>query len=301
METDNVCIAQETFQESDEGVYSCSQGMFSCGEEPENNDQIVIGGYQLDSRSEEKLDFDDESDYIFVRLYRGIYKNHFEPVAVLDKFIKLINHSSTPTNLIYNHVAINGKLTDDFSGLSLDKDSFALKQESCTKQTTNLFKSCDINKSEFVVFGIKVDKSDYNSVSKFINDCLKSKELTYNIFKLPWLAITNIIEKVKMEFKKIKFSNSIESKVEDDEVDIRKLKEGFVCSTFVAYTMWKYTKVGKKMDAKNIKYGNCMPNDVVVQIPGFKQLFTGRYIDYNVEMANFVSKNPQFKKYMIKG
>lgn len=301
METDNVCIAQETFQESDEGVYSCSQGMFSCGEEPENNDQIVIGGYQLDSRSEEKLDFDDESDYIFVRLYRGIYKNHFKPAAILDKFIKLINHSLISTNLAYNHVAINGKLTDDFSGLSSDTDSFALKRESCTKQTTTLLKSCDINKSEFVVFGIKVDKSDYNSVSKFINDCLKSKELTYNVFKFPWLAITNTIEKVKMEFKNIKFGNSMESKVEDNEVDIKMLKEGFVCSTFVAYTMWKYTKVGKKMDAENIKYGNCMPNDVVVQIPGFKQLFAGRYIDYNVEMANFVSKNPQFKKYMIKG
>lgn len=298
MDYDDSCFPKNTL-ESDEGIYSCSQGMFSCGEEPENNDQINIGDYELDTRSEEKFDIHDDDEFVFVRLYKSEYVNKLTPVAILDKGIRLVNHDDLRTNLIYNHCAINCKLTDDYRGLALDNSEFDLKIEKCTdSKSTSLISKTDINSSKFVVYCMKVSKSEYLSIKKFLKDCQQSKKLTYNVFKVPILAINNTVAKLKKEFEKIKFKMSKEDK-RDDVIDVDNLKETFVCSTFVAFILYKFTKAGKRMDADNIKYGNCMPNTVAT-IPGMMYMFDGTFVDYNAKVSDFVSRYPQFKKYITK-
>lgn len=290
---DEICLPQITYPETTEGVYACSQGMFSCGEEPEYTDQVKIGDYQ----SEEKFELKEDEDYIFVRLYRNKYTNGLEPVNILGKFIDMLNHSNLKNSIIYNHASINTMITDDFKGLALDNTDYDLKVEQCSKASTSLLKKCNINSSQFVVYGIKVPKSERLVVEKFLQDSLKSKKLVYNVMKFPMLAINNAIVKVKQTLQSTRFLKSSEA-VNSADDSIYEVKDTFVCSTFVAYVLWKFTSVGKKMDAKKINYGNCMPNDIVASIPGFQELFSGTFIEYNMRMTDFISRYPQFKKYM---
>lgn len=290
-----LCLPQITDPETTEGVYSCSQGMFSCGEEPEYTDQITIGDYQ----SEEKFELKDDEEYIFVRLYRNKYLNNLEPVNILGNFIDILNHSDLKNSIIYNHASISTMLTDDFKGLALDNTDCDLKVEKCSKASTSLLKKCNINSSQFAVYGIKVSKGERLIIEKFLKDCLKDKKVTYNVMKFPMLAINNCIAKVKKTLQQTKFLKSSEA-VNDIDQSADNIKDTFVCSTFVAYVLWKFTSVGKVMDAKKINYGNCMPNDIVSLIPGFNELFSGTFIEYDTKMVDFISKYPQFKKY-IKG
>lgn len=302
---DELCFEHldEEFLESDE-TYSCSEGMFGSNEE-ETSKPLEVGGYIMgDEKSEEGFyEPSEDEEYIFIRLLKTNYKFALDPTNILGKVINIVDKPVRKTNIIYNHASLSTNLKDEFFGLTLDTDKpYDLKKESILKPEKNkLLKSGNQNTSQFIVYGIKVKKSEYSSIQKFLNDGLRDKKLTYSIFQLPFIEMNAFKNKIKSEVLDKIFKQSIEDDKEKTENKIlEKYDNVFVCSTFVSYIIWKFTSIGKQMDKNNLKYGNCTPDDIANKIPNTHFLFAGNWTEYNYKALNFISNHETFGKYFKK-
>ena len=303
---DELCI--EKFDEKDlissDETYACSQGMFGDNSE-DSSKPLEMGGYIMNEEKSEEgfYNLNDDEEYIFIRLLKTNYKSALDPTNILGKGINLVDRPVKKTNIIYNHASISINLRDEFYGLTLDPDKpYDLKKESILKPTKNkLLDSGVQNTSKFIVYGIKVKKSEYANIKKFLNDGLKNKELTYSLFQLPFIGMNAFKSKIKANFIDKIFKMSTESEKEDTANKIlEKYDSMFVCSTFVSYVIWKFTSIGKTMDKNNIKYGSCTPDDIVNKIPSTHFLFAGNWVEYNYKALEFISNNESFSKYFKK-
>ncbi len=302
---DELCIAQfnkDEYIPSDE-TYACSKGMF--GDNEENSSKpLEMGGYIMNEEKSEEgfYNLNNDEEYVFIRLLKTNYK-HLNASAILDKGIKFVDNSIKKTNVVYNHASISTNLKDEFCGLTLEiGNPYDLKKESITKPTShNLLKNGAINTSKFAVFGIKVKKSEYANIQKFLNDCLKNTELVYSVFKLPIIGFHAFKDKIKTNIINKVFKMSTEDEKDNltDEL-FKKSEATFVCSTFVSYVIWRFTSIGKTMDKNNIKYGYCTPDDIFNKLPSIHFLFEGNWIEYNYKALEFISNNESFSKYFKK-
>ena len=303
---DELCI--EKYDERDlissDETYACSQGMFGDNSE-DSSKPFEMGGYIMnDEKSEEGFyDLNDDEEYIFIRLLKTNYKSPIVITNALGKAINMVDIPVKKTNIIYNHASISIDLKDSFYGLTMDpKEPYDLKRESLLKPEKNkLIDSGNQNVSKFAVYGIKVKKSEYAAIKKYLNDGLKDKKLTYSIFQLPFIGMNAFKNKIKANVVNKIFRQSTEDEKDDTTNKIlEKYDRLFVCSTFVSYVIWKFTNVGKAMDKENIKYGSCTPDDLVNKIPNTHFLFEGNWVEYNYKALTFISKNESFNKYFNK-
>lgn len=303
---DELCLEQQNEKDlltSDE-TYACSQGMF--GGDDDNPKPLEMGGYIMneEEKSEESF-YEPEADkeYIFIRLINTKYKK-LCATDILGKGINLVDTPLKKTRMIYNHATISTMLTDNFYGFTLDKDKpYTLKFESILRPEKNkLLNSGRPNESKFVVYAIKVNKSEYANIQKYLNDSLKDSKLTYDVFKLPFIGMNAFKNKVKSELIDKVFSKSTEAeKIEAGNSITEDYENAFVCSTFVSYVIWKFTSIGKTMDKNNLKYGSFTPDDLANRLPDVHYLFSGTWNEYNYKALNFISKHEGFNKYFKNG
>lgn len=300
---DDICFEQidREFLESDE-TYACSQGMF--GDDNNETEPLIMGGYIMDDKSEENFfEYNDDEEYIFIRLIKAVYKNSLNPANILGKFINFVDNPIKRTNMIYNHATISTDLKDNFYGLTTGSGKeMDFKIESVLRPENNRYlNGGNQNLSEFAVYGLKVKKSEYANVKNFLNLSLKNGNLVYNVFDLPLIGMKAFKDKMKMQLDKIFKKSTEDQKNEDINKITNKMNSLFVCSTLVSYIIWKFTNIGKLMDKKNLQYGNCTPDDLVNKIPKMHFLFNGKWTEYNYKVMNFIAKHDNFKKYFNNG
>lgn len=293
MKNDNI-FEDEADKCEESCVYSSSLGIF--GDE-ENRDTTEIKSMSFNDFIKEcsiESAQNKEKPYcIFIRNVHGVYKNLLSPTNLLDKGIKIADGPSKKDHKFYNHSTMNYVLNDGFAGLTMDSNSCQVKQEYITQpERVKYTAGCKSDKSEFSVFCVQVNKSEYNEIVKMINNAISNVNIKYSVITNFLIGIKLISEDIKnffiSKFKKDNFSS------ESKHFDENKL----VCSTFVAYVLIKCSSSIKEfISNKKFNWDTVTPNKLISNLPNCKKLFSGTWDKYNEICKNYVEKHPEFKKY----
>ena len=294
------CVERLIDESEEIGVYASSQGMFGGGE-PQNQPNI-IGGYIIneeDNKNDKNIEDEksveslNEPYYVFIRVYDSKYKNNFSINGTLDKMIKDFTPDVKEGNIKgYNHAAVSFKLTDDFFGLTTNRkyEKFALKRESCENtELTGFMNTTNPESSSFGVFCVEVSKEEYLKVKDFLNLEIKDSVMKYSTFAIFLQGLQKIGHKLYSKFSKEDIS-------EINDNNMIGHKEKLVCSTFVGYVLNEYTHYKHIFKRYQIDYNYLSPNELV-NIPGMRFLYSGKFNEYNKITKEFVNKNRNFKKF----
>lgn len=240
---------------------------------------------------------DDGKYYIFMRLYDAVYKKN-GATAQLDKLIKGVDFDTNKDNVgAFNHAACSWKLTDDFIGLTSNQkgEKFALKYESCENTSNNRYMdTVDTAKAKFAVYSLEVNKEEYENVKNFLTRELSDKKLKYGTMSLLKFAVDKVARKMT---KRKMFAN--ERNNPDDNDALVGKREQLVCSSFVAYALYRNTHYKDVFERYKVNYTLLSPNDLT-RIRGAKFLFSGTFNNYTKTCENFISKHPEFAKFYNK-
>lgn len=240
---------------------------------------------------------DDGKYYIFMRLYDAVYKKN-GATAQLDKLIKGVDFDTNKDNVgAFNHAACSWKLTDDFVGLTSNQkgEKFALKYESCENTSNNRYMdTVDTTKAKFAVYSLEVSKEEYENVKNFLTRELSDKKLKYGTMSLLKFAVDKVARKMT---KRKMFAN--ERNNPDDNDALVGKREQLVCSSFVAYALYRNTHYKDVFERYKVNYTLLSPNDLT-RIRGAKFLFSGTFTNYSKACENFISKHPEFAKFYNK-
>ena len=243
-------------------------------------------------------DGDENSKYIFFRLYNPIYINPLYIANILKGGIGSTRVGNVPE---VSHASINFDLEDDFYGLSLGEEH-ELKIEECLNTKDNAYMiHCNPDKSEQVTYALKVSQEEYDNAKEFVERYAASTDIKYASgynFNIALFSIKRkfFTSKEKKKFGNLKYPKNKKTNKFDPSGE--KIENNFVCSTFVAYTLYNNVEsVQKYFDEHNIKYDYVNVADIS-EIPGVTPLFYSNWSSY-LDAANaFVEEYPEFAEYL---
>ena len=256
-----------------------------------NKGDFYVVTDELEQKSE-------DGKYIFFRLYNPEYSNPLYIANLLKGGLNATHIKDTPN---VSHASINFSLNDDFYGLSLG-GKYQLKHESCMHPETNDYmKHCDPKRSEQITYALKVSEQEFEDAKKFVEFYANDTRLKYKSsinFRMARFSIKRkyFTKEEKQQFGSITYKKNVKNKHVSLETD-QKIEKNFVCSTFVGFVLYNNVPaVADYFDEKEIKYEYLNVADVAA-IPGVEPLFYSTWEDYDLAVADFVEKFPEFKKY----
>lgn len=232
--------------------------------------------------------------YVYVRLYRSVYKSAFNPANIIDKGLQIIDQKARVSNgnqvEFFNHSAINVNLKDNFLGLTIAPgDKPDLRPETIDKKKTNnnYINSCDHDKSQYSVYTMECSSEDYSNICNLLKMQTKFDLTEYSTVQNAIIALSKISYNIINLFKH-KRSTSRE-----DFNDVDK-HTGQVCSTFIMNVLYNCVKkVRKYIDRKHLSVDLFTPNDIVNKIPDMKFCFGGTFNTYITDCNNFIKTHPE--------
>ena len=284
------------FPSSSKETYESSMGMFENGTEENDGEDVeekvnVIADYDI-SQEEIKVD---KKKYIFVRLLKNVYKSLLTPDRLVGIGLLAVDKPAQDGK-VYNHASINHELSDDFYGYT-----FNIKNKSCVNREIlsnpppeNFIYNSNIEKSEFIVLGIPMSTSDYNNVKTTIKKFDGNPNTHYNFLSIIFIGLESLFHKRIAPKSQESISDEIDMKFSP----IERLKNGYVCSSFVGYVLSQTKSLNKIMTKEKIKYGRLTPTDLYSLFPNEIQMFSGPFKNYDKLKAKFIKLNPQFKEYV---
>lgn len=271
-------------------VYSSSLGMFGdeSNKEITNIKSVNFNDYLHETSTEAKK-FDTQKEYVFIRNISGVYKNIFQPANFLNKGIKLVDGKvSKKDKHFFNHSTMSVSLKDGFIGLTFDGTKYSAKYEYVTDIDKNRYTStCNPNKSKYTVYGIEVSKKERKDIEGMLTNAVHNANINYDIF-------TNFLIGLRLIVSKF-----VPDKKEEKSIESKKFSEtNFVCSTFIAYILSKCCPtIADAYKNKRFNYNRLSPNQLINETPHKHKLFEGVWSDYNKDLAKFLEKHPEMKKY----
>ncbi|MBP5518981.1 MAG: hypothetical protein J6X84_00175 [Treponema sp.] len=240
----------------------------------------------------------EESKYIFIRLYNPEYKNPFYVANILKGGLNATQVDETPE---LSHASINFSLDDNFYGLT-SGGKYQLAQEACLYPQDNKYmKNCDPARSEQITYAIKVSPEEYENAKKFVENYADSTDIKYKSylnFKIAMFCIKRkfFTAKEKKAFGSVVYPKRAQNKkIQGDEW---RNENDFVCSTFVAYVLYNnVNKITDFFDENNIKYDYINVSDLVM-IPGIIPLFYSTWENYLIAANAFIEEYPEFQIYL---
>ena len=229
--------------------------------------------------------------YIFIRLYDPDYTNPFYPANILKAGIASVEVNPEHKS----HSSININLSDDFYGLT-SGGKYQLDKESCENYQANKYlKNCNPVTSTQTTYAFLVTEEEYNNLHKELDAYLASPDIKYSIplnFKIATFSIKR--KNLKNEEQK-QFGNCVYPKEKEKKEGY--VENDFVCSTFIAYILYKnVSSVKKFFDDNKINFQYVMVSDLA-HIPGVVELFSSSYDEYDEAVAKFVENYSQFDSY----
>ena len=244
---------------------------------------------------------EDNSKYIFFRLYNPAYKNPLYIANILKGGISITKTDDVPD---LSHASINFSLDDNYYGLSLGGE-YQLTEEECELPENNKYmKNCDPEKSEQITYALQVSEEEYEKTKAFVEHYANSPDIKYKTTLNFKIAIFSIKKKFFTTKKHKKFGSVIYPQDADNiKVDIdenNELPNNFVCSTFVGYVLYNNVEsVSSFFDENNIKYEYLNVADIAL-IPGIVPLFYSNWDTYDEAVKAFVEEYPEFSDYLTK-
>ena len=236
--------------------------------------------------------------YIFFRLYNPIYRNPLYIANILKGGIGSTRIGNVPE---VSHASINFDLEDDFYGLSLGEEH-ELKIEECLNPEGNAYMiHCNPDKSEQVTYALKVSQEEFDNAKEFVERYAASTDIKYASmynFNIAFFSIKRkfFTSKERKKFGNLKYPKSKKTNLVDPTGE--KVENNFVCSTFVAYTLYNNVEsVREYFDEHKIKYDYVNVADVS-EIPGVEPLFYSKWTNYLEAAHAFVEEYPEFEEYL---
>ena len=236
--------------------------------------------------------------YIFVRLIKSSYKSATNVANFLDKGIRFVDKPDKNTDLVYNHATCSAMMLDGFYGLTLSGNKFALMKEFITKigNKNKFMTDLDLNESIYALYAAEVDSDDYDTVKKQLDKFLRDPNLTYSTISIIFIGLDKILKRL------VDFIDSFRRSKEADSEENKQVSEKIklVCSSFIAFVFYKYTKLKEKLDEKELKYTQVSPTDLVSYIPNMKLLHYDKFPEYNKNCEEYVKQHKEFKPFFTR-
>ncbi len=237
--------------------------------------------------------------YIFIRLYDPVYTANL-PAELLKKGQYIVNQTKIPAA----HSAIGFDLSDNFYGLTIGGD-YDLKKEVCSQpDSCAYFQTCDAAKSYQYTYAIKVSEEEYQAAKKKTLDYYNSKEVKYAVLHNFPVALYCIKKKINLpNFPKLPLPAAYREFLTNLKKTLRavkqtKEKDRFVCSTFCSYILISCVpRIALYFCERDFSYDYITPSELSM-LPGMKLLFSGKWLDFKKDAADFSKENPEFEEYL---
>lgn len=291
-----------------------------------SNNKILISFENLSISIENKQNkIDNNSKYIFVRLYNTKYKK----AGVGSKFLDFGQKAtaSSKWKVISNHAAISMNLQDKFYGMTVIDGDPTLKIEQCSKKhkysqnpysgssvgSSSLKKgfinddTVDIENSVYHVYAFKCNDKEYDDAKTKLAKAYYNKNFKFDTtFAGLNMTLYSICRKIKEMIKGeknqseeaygvIHKKDATENVSEDDFKTVKK-----ICSTFCAYILTtSIEKLKKHFNKRENKKSSIYvsPSDIP-NFPGAIECFSGKFCDYDKDARKFVKEHEEFRPYL---
>ena len=270
-------------------IISCTSGIFLLGTYAHH--VHTVNAAEIKAAAEEEIACvlenipkpQDDDCYLFIRLYSPVYKKTFSST----NFLRYCISKTDVSDYHVSHASIGFSLKDDFFSLTQTGAS-CVKVEHCTDISTNPYMdTCDAEKSQQIVFAVKVTREEYDRAIELIRN---SSNLSYSV--LQNFVIAQYC--VERKYLTAEDEQGLDEFYRTHAKKSKQKKKLFVCSTFVAYILDNSVdRIHDFFVEKGIDYHFLTVADLA-EIPGVRPLFSSSWEDYNRAAEEFASSDENF-------